>query len=43
MMAFMFETSYMLRLTDYAIASQLQDPDYMKCWEGFPSTFLEHK
>lgn len=40
--AFMFETSYPLRLTEYAMhAPQLQQ-DYAHCWEGLGRMFTGH-
>lgn len=31
-MSFMFETAYMLKLTDYAVNNENIDTDYYKCW-----------
>ena len=38
-LAFMFETSYMMRLTHYSTAGHGPDPQYWKCWEGLKRTF----
>lgn len=38
-MAFMFETAYMLKLTDYAVDPSHQDINYYKCWENIPKWF----
>ena len=35
-LAFMFETSFMLRLTDYALNCEQRELDYQKCWEKLP-------
>ncbi|OVZ66435.1 homogentisate 1,2-dioxygenase [Pigmentiphaga sp. NML030171] len=37
--AFMFETSYPLRLTEYALNSQQLQQDYAQCWQGIESLF----
>jgi len=37
-LAFMFESTYLLKVTDYASKNQLDD-DYYKCWEGLKSHF----
>lgn len=31
-MAFMFETAYMLKLTDFSLDKNFIDQDYYKCW-----------
>lgn len=33
-LAFMFETCYMLKLTDYAMTEANLDKDYKKCWDS---------
>ena len=38
-LAFMFETSHMLRLTDYAQTADHIDADYWKCWQPLRSQF----
>ena len=38
-MAFMFETRYVLRPTAAALASELRQRDYWKCWQGLPRHF----
>ena len=38
-MAFMFETAYLLKLTDYSMDEKNQDVDYYKCWEKLPKVF----
>eukprot|EP01104_Vermistella_antarctica_P018591 TRINITY_DN6944_c0_g1_i1.p1 TRINITY_DN6944_c0_g1~~TRINITY_DN6944_c0_g1_i1.p1 ORF type:complete len:445 (+),score=107.55 TRINITY_DN6944_c0_g1_i1:23-1336(+) len=40
-MAFMFETSYMLSVTEEGGTSALLDNDYYKCWEGLKSNFVK--
>jgi homogentisate 1,2-dioxygenase len=35
-LSFMFETSHMLRLTDFALNCDARDRDYGECWRGFP-------
>lgn len=37
--AFMFETSYPLRLTEFAMNSPLLDQDYANCWQGIDPLF----
>jgi len=39
-MAFMFESSYMMKITEFAQNNNL-DPDYHKCWEPLQSHFRE--
>ena len=42
-MAFMFETRYVLRPTQYALDSaQLQD-EYYRCWQGLKKNFDPNK
>ena len=36
--AFMFETCYLLKLTDYAVNTG-KDKDYRKCWQSLPKQF----
>ena len=38
-LAFMFETSYTLKLTDFAVQGKHIDADYYKCWESLPRKF----
>lgn len=38
-LAFMFETTYMFRLSPYASQKQLQDTDYYKCWQDLKPVF----
>ena len=38
-MAFMFETAYIMKLTDYAVDEKHQDVDYYKCWQQLPKVF----
>ena len=38
-LAFMFETSYLLKLTPFAAETDLIDQDYYKCWEKLESHF----
>jgi homogentisate 1,2-dioxygenase len=38
-MAFMFETAYLLKLSDYAVDETNQDVDYYKCWDNLPKVF----
>jgi len=33
-LAFMFETCYMLKMTDYAMHDARLDKDYKKCWDS---------
>jgi len=42
-MAFMFETTYMLKLTDYALNAPHLEKDYFKCWSDLPKTFNPDK
>jgi len=37
--AFMFETCYMLKLTDYAMKEALLDKDYRACWANLKPAF----
>jgi homogentisate 1,2-dioxygenase len=38
-MAFMFETRWVLRPTEFALNSPALQPDYDACWQGFPKNF----
>jgi len=38
-LAFMFESSLMLRLTDWAASGPCVDDDYLDCWAGLVSRF----
>lgn len=38
-LAFMFETSCMLRLTEYALNHKCRDLSYGSCWKGLPNRF----
>ena len=38
-MAFMFESTYVMRLTPWALQDKLLDADYTKCWDGLKSNF----
>ena len=38
-MAFMFETAYMMKLTDYAVNPNHIDDEYYKCWEPLVKHF----
>ena len=40
-MAFMFETRYPIRLTEWAAASPQAQDDYDRCWRGLESNFAE--
>lgn len=42
-LAFMFETSLMLRLTQQAITAPHRDYDYQKCWSALPRCFNPHQ
>ena len=35
----MFETTYMLKLTEWALEGGHRDKDYYKCWASLPDTF----
>jgi homogentisate 1,2-dioxygenase len=37
--SFMFETTYYIKLTDWAITTDIIDQDYYKCWQGLESHF----
>ena len=38
-LAFMFETSLMLKLTPWAMSAPHRDADYQKCWHTLPRNF----
>lgn len=38
-LAFMFESTYQLKLSKKALAADNLETDYMKCWEKLPKTF----
>jgi homogentisate 1,2-dioxygenase len=38
-LAFMFETTYMLKLTDWAVSAPHLERDYVDCWGGLPKLF----
>ena len=38
-LAFMFETAYLMKLTDYSISSENVDEEYYKCWENLVKHF----
>jgi homogentisate 1,2-dioxygenase len=38
-MAFMFETCYMMKISEYALDEKHLDTEYYKCWEGFTKQF----
>lgn len=38
-LAFMFETTYALKVTDFALTGELRQKDYNKCWDGLRSYF----
>ena len=42
-MAFMFETAYLIKLSDYAVDEKNLDVDYYKCWESLPKVFNKDK
>ena len=42
-MAFMFETAYQLKLTDYAVNEENIEMTYYKCWESLPKPFNKDK
>ena len=35
----MFETSHMMKLTDYALSGNHRDIEYYKCWANLPRNF----
>eukprot|EP00952_Eustigmatos_sp_NYUAD-ZCMA_P004926 21599-Eustigmatos_ZCMA.PRE.1 len=38
-LAFMFETTYMLKVTSYAMSVAHLEKDYVDCWAGLPKMF----
>lgn len=42
-MAFMFESSYFFKLSEYALSPDLLIPQYFECWQGLKSNFDENK
>ncbi|KAF4321843.1 hypothetical protein BBO99_00003933 [Phytophthora kernoviae] len=38
-LAFMFETTYLVKLTDYALSCDHNDQNYWKCWQQMPKLF----
>ncbi|RLN78109.1 hypothetical protein BBJ28_00010517 [Nothophytophthora sp. Chile5] len=38
-LAFMFETTYLVKLTDYALQCEHNDAEYWKCWQKMPKLF----
>lgn len=38
-MAFMFETAYQLKLSDYAVDEKNVDTEYWECWQDLPKLF----
>jgi len=38
-LAFMFESTYILKITQFAKTGLIIDQDYYKCWEGLKSHF----
>jgi homogentisate 1,2-dioxygenase len=42
-MAFMFETAYMVKVSDHAVDEKNLDTDYYKCWENLPKVFNKDK
>ena len=40
-LAFMFETSCILKLSKYALAHDERDKNYGECWSGFLNRFVE--
>jgi homogentisate 1,2-dioxygenase len=35
----MFETTYMLKVSDFALRGPHREAAYVKCWEGLPKLF----
>ncbi|RQM28025.1 hypothetical protein B5M09_000351 [Aphanomyces astaci] len=42
-LAFMFESSYMMKLTDYALNCPQNEKDYYKCWQPLKKFFNPHQ
>lgn len=38
-LAFMFETTFLVKLTDFALECEHNDADYWKCWQKMPKLF----
>ena len=38
-LAFMFETTYLIKLTDYALGCDQNDQNYSDCWQIMPKLF----
>ena len=39
----MFETSHMMKLTDYALSGNHRDIEYYKCWANLPISTRKHQ
>ena len=42
-LAFMFETTYMLKMSEWALEGGHRDRDYYKCWASLPSKFAPNE
>ena len=42
-LAFMFETSALLKLTPWAVEAEHRDVNYQKCWDALPKYFNGEK
>jgi homogentisate 1,2-dioxygenase len=42
-LAFMFESTYLIKLTDYSLKAEHNDKDYYKCWQQMPKLFNPQK
>lgn len=42
-LAFMFESTYLIKLTDYGLKCKENDPNYYKCWQQMPKLFNPNK
>jgi homogentisate 1,2-dioxygenase len=42
-LAFMFETRYVVRPTEFAMETPLRQPDYQDCWAGLEDRFDPHR
>ena len=42
-LAFMFETCYTLKLTDWAMSAPHLEQDYVDCWSALPKLFDQKK
>jgi homogentisate 1,2-dioxygenase len=38
-LAFMFETTYVLKVSQWAQECEHREVDYVRCWEGLPKLF----